>query len=242
MNIILCGYHWTGCKALDLLDKQGHNIFVFTHESPYYVPSLSALCIDRNIPFSYENISKAKLPFVPDVICSVYYRYIISTKVISCCDGKIFNLHPSILPKYRGCSSVTWAIINNEQETGFSYHYIDSGCDTGNIILQKPIKIENWDTQLSLFNRVMFHSMLFFDKALEMVVSGFEGIQQTGDSSFYKRGCPYNGVINGNWEIAYIERFIRAMYNPPYPPAIFNGKEIRTLEDYLSVGSIKTND
>ena len=86
----------------------------------------------------------------------------IKQDVIDIVNGKIFNLHPALLPKYRGCSSVTWAMINGEKECGFTYHYIDKGCDTGKIILQKAIKIEDFDTQLTLYNRVMFESMDYF--------------------------------------------------------------------------------
>ena len=77
MKIILCGYHWTGCKALQLLLKMGHEVFVYTHENPYHIPSLVDLCEEKDVSYSLGNISKSKLPFEPDVICSIFYRYII---------------------------------------------------------------------------------------------------------------------------------------------------------------------
>jgi len=195
MKVILCGYHWTGCKALDLLLDKGHEVFVYTHESPYHIPSVKDMCIKRNISFSTGNISESDLPFIPDVICSIYYRYIIKKKIIDSCNGKIFNLHPSLLPKYRGCSSLTWAIINGESEAGFSYHYVDEGCDTGNILLQERIKIEEWDTQETLYNKVLFAAMDCFYEAFKMVASGTPGYPQTGEVSYFKRGCPFNGEI-----------------------------------------------
>lgn len=136
MKVILCGYHWTGCKALEILRKSNHDLYVFTHESPYNIPSLADYCKKIHIPFSLENISKAELPFMPDVICSISYRYIIKRHIIDSCKGKIFNLHPSLLPKYRGCSSLTWSMINGEKNVGYTYHYIDAGTDTGDIIIQ----------------------------------------------------------------------------------------------------------
>lgn len=233
MNIILCGYHWTGCKALDLLLSENHNVFVYTHEAPYHVPSLVNLCKKRNIPYSTENISKAVFPFEPDVICSIYYRYIIKKPAIDACRGRIFNLHPALLPKYRGCSSLTWALINGEAEVGYTYHYIDEGCDTGNILCQKRLKVEDWDTQLSLYNRAMFYAMEDFLAVINMVAKGESGTSQVGDPTYYPRGCPHDGEINEAWSLEYIERFIRAMYYPPYKPATFKGKEIYTLDDYL---------
>ncbi len=235
MKVILCGYHWAGCEALIKLLEQKHDVFVYTHEAPNYVPSLSGLCVKKKIPFTYENISSSKLPFIPDIICSIYYRYIIKKDIIKVCNNKIFNLHPSLLPKYRGCGSLTWAIINNEVKVGFTYHYIDENCDTGNIIYQKDILIKDWDTQLSLYYRVMFESMNSFYEAFEMVISGNPGIKQVGDASYYPRKTPYDGLIDQAWSNDFIERFIRAMYHPPYAPAKFQGFDILTFQDYLNV-------
>ncbi len=235
MNVILCGYNWSGCKALDTLVAQGHEVFVFTHKNPSHIPSVIDHCQKLEVPYLLENISKARLPFNPDVICSVYYRYLIKKSVIDSCCGKIFNLHPSLLPRYRGCSSLTWAIINGESETGFSYHYIDEDFDTGSIIFQRPIKIEKWDTQQTLYLRTMFESMKYFQKAFNIVAAGIAGEPQTGESSYYSRGCPHNGEINSSWEIEYIARFIRALNFPPYPPARFAGKLIYTIEEYLDL-------
>ncbi|MFM6268534.1 MAG: formyltransferase family protein [Dolichospermum sp.] len=227
MNIILCGYHWTGCEALGLLIAQGHNVFVYTHKNPSHVPSLEKYCQKININYSLDNISKAELPFKPDVICSIYYRYIIKKHIINACNGKIFNLHPSLLPKYRGCSSLTWAMINGDKEVGFTYHYIDENCDTGNIILQESCTVKDWDTQETLYTRLMFESMKYFEQVLDLVQQGFNGqIQEEQKSSYYPRGCPYNGEINPEWDNDFKERFIRAMIYPPYPVAKFNGQDI----------------
>ena len=231
MNIILCGYHWTGCKALEILKRQGHCIFVYTHQSPYYVPGLADYCEKVGVSYSFENISSSELPFKPDLICSIYYRYIIKPNVIAACNDKIFNLHPSLLPKYRGCSSLTWAMIEGEKKAGFTYHYVDEGCDTGKVILQESIAIEEWDTQQTLYLRVMFESMKSFEKVLSLVEQGYEGEAQEGAESYFNRGCPYDGQILSEWSHEDKEVFIRAMINPPYPVAKLGDKDIYTMKD-----------
>jgi methionyl-tRNA formyltransferase len=231
MNIILCGYHWTGCKALQILNKMGHNLFVYTHESSYHIPSLSEYCNELGVSYSTKNISTSELPFEPDVICSIYYRNIIKKRIIDSCGGKIFNLHPSSLPQYKGCSSLTWALINGEEQVGFTYHYINEGCDTGNIILQETLSIEKWDTQETLYTRAMYESMKYFPKALEQVILGVEGKQQADEGSYYSRGCPHDGQIDPNWDLAYKKRFIRAMIYPPYPVAQLEGRKIFSDRD-----------
>jgi len=235
MKIILCGYHWTGCKALELLISLGHDVYVYTHKAKKMVPDLEGFCIKKQIKYSTEKISISNLPFIPDAICSIYYRYIISKDVIDAVDGKIFNLHPSLLPQYRGCSSLTWAMVNGEEESGFTFHYIDEHCDTGNILIQKVVKIEPFDTQLSLYNRVMFMAMDYFQEALRMVLKGEEGIKQEGEPSYYKRGCPMNGKINPLWSDDAKDRFMRAMFYPPYPAAEYNGKKVLTFRDLEEV-------
>lgn len=233
-KIVLCGYNWAGCKALDLLLRDKNQVFVFTHENPYYVNSLIELCKKRKVPFSTERIRFDILPFVPDVIASIYYRFVISREVIDACGGKIFNLHPSLLPRYRGCSSLTWAMINGEKTAGFTFHYITENVDGGKIILQKTVAIEDWDTQMTLYNRVMFEGMKHFTEVLQMVYRGDSGSEQKkGSRSYYKRGCPFDGKIDDQWSDEMIERFIRAMIFPPLPLAKYNDEFVKSFQDYL---------
>ncbi len=235
MKVILCGYHWTGCKALELLLEEEHEVFVYTHETQNCVADLEGLCIRKNINYSLDKIEAINLPFTPDIICSVYYRFLIPKNVIDIVKGKIFNLHPALLPKYRGCSSLTWAMINGEKKCGFTYHYIDEGCDTGNIIIQREIEIEDFDTQLTLYNRVMFESMYYFLEALHLVENGYIGKKQEGIATCYKRGCPMNGEISDLMEDEEKERFVRAMCYPPYPAARYGTYEIRSFKELRAI-------
>ena len=229
---ILCGYHWTGCKALTLLLENGYEVYVYTHKTENAIADLEGLCIKNNIEYTLDKINKNNMPFVPDIICSIYYRWIIDSEVIEAVHGRIFNLHPSLLPKYRGCSSLTWAMINGEKQVGYTYHYVDSGCDTGYIILQKEIEIEDFDTQLTLYNRVMFESMDSFLEVVDLVLKGCKGISQKGEAVYYKRGCPLDGIIVDSMDDLLKERFIRAMCYPPYPAAHYNGNEVKTFLEY----------
>ena len=70
----------------------------------------------------------------------------IKEHIINCFDGMKINLHPSLLPYYKGCFSSVWALINNEKETGITYHILTSDVDKGNILIQE--KIKNVDNDL----------------------------------------------------------------------------------------------
>lgn len=235
MKVILCGYNWIGCKALSLLLGEGHEVFVYTHENPSHINSLIEYCDKLLIPYSLKKISKKNLPFKPDIICSIFYRYIISEEIIDTVNGRIFNLHPSLLPEYKGCSSLTWAMIEGEKEVGYTYHYIDKGIDTGNIIIQNVIQIEDWDTQVTLYHRVMFEAAKSFILVLDKVLKEFEGVPQEKKGKYYGRGCPNNGEININWSQSKIENFIRAMNYPPLPFATFKGVEVKTFSDFKNL-------
>lgn len=241
MKVILCGYHWAGCEALRQLLSGGHEVIVYTHENPYHIPSLIEYCQATGTRYSLENISSAEIEFQPDVIASIYYRHIIRQPVIDLCRGKIFNLHPSLLPVYRGCSSLTWAMIDDQPSAGFSYHYIDKGCDTGDLIVQQEVPIHAFDTQATLYQRVAFSALERFHEALECVATGEPGRPQVGEPSYYPRGCPYAGEIDPTWSRERTARFIRAMINPPYPPATFEGHEIRTLEEFDAAQTLVKN-
>lgn len=233
MKIILCGYNWVGCKGLDILLNRGDEVFVFTHESPNYINDLEGLCKKRNVKYSLQKINKENLPFTPDLIVSLYYRYIITKDVIEICKNKIFNLHPSLLPKYRGCSSLTWAMIEKEDYAGYTYHYITEKVDAGNIILQKQIKIEEFDTQVTLYHRVMFEAIKDFEKIIELILKNYLGYPQEikSELKYYKRGCPYEGNIDKKWNDEMKDRFIRAMIYPPLSPAQYNGQEVYKLNE-----------
>jgi methionyl-tRNA formyltransferase len=239
MNVILCGYNWSGCKALSFLIKRRYNIYVYTTKSPFFLADLEQMCIDMKIPHSLEKIEYNNLPFKPDIICSIYYPFIIGLDIIKYTNYKIFNLHPSLLPRYKGCSSLTWAMINGESEIGYTYHYINEKVDEGNIILQKKMNIESWDLQSTIYNRVMFEALCDFETVFDLVLISYPGFNQTLGGEYYKRGCPYNGEIDDSWDESMVKRFIRAMIYPPLLPAKYKDTQILKFQDYLYIKNKK---
>ncbi len=234
-KILLCGYDWAGCKALELLNKNKNQIYVYTHPDRPHDPSLWQYASELKIPYTFEKVQEANLPFKPDLICSVYYRYIIEEAVIAKCKGKIFNLHPSLLPMYRGASSITNALINGDKKIGYTFHYIDKNIDTGKIIFQDALEVSDYETQLNIYQKVMFTAMQHFNEVVDQVIDGFIGIEQLGKSSYYNRGVPNEGQINPMWNKEKVKNYIRAMKHPPYKLAQFNDQEISNIEEFNSL-------
>ena len=85
--------------------------------------------------------------------------------------GKILNIHPSLLPKYKGLNTHLRAINNNEKLTGCTVHYVSSKLDSGKIILQKEVRIFKNDTSRKLAKRVLKQEHLLYPKALKKVLA-----------------------------------------------------------------------
>ncbi|GHU60925.1 hypothetical protein FACS1894121_1710 [Bacteroidia bacterium] len=79
----------------------------------------------------------------PDFLITAHFEKLIKKELINIPSVGCLNLHPSLLPHYRGMSPQHWPIINGEKETGVTVHYIDEGIDTGNILLQEKIKLND---------------------------------------------------------------------------------------------------
>lgn len=177
--------------------------------------------------------------FKPDLLLSLHFRSRLPDAVINAARCGAVNLHPSLLPKYRGTNSVPWAIINGEHETGFTYHYMESKFDTGRIILQEKLAVFSNETAFSLFHRQICCALTRLPEVVELALGGFPGVAQTGDASYFSRRLPFEGFIDPTWDRPRKERFIRAMYFPPFPGAklLVNGEEkpVNSLEDVDSL-------
>ena len=231
MKVILCGHQWAACEALRQLITKKHRVYVYTHVNQYFQPSLINLCKKNKIKYTTKKNSILNLPFNPDMICSIFYKYKVPQEVLNISKGKALNLHPSLLPKYRGSSSSAWAILNNEKFVGFTYHYMNSKFDNGRIILQKKIKMNNFDLNFTLFYRIMFESMKYFLTAIQNVKRKIKGKKQVGKFSYFFKGPPFKGKINPKWSFSKKERFIRSMIFPSMPPATLNKRKIRRIEE-----------
>ena len=97
------------------------------------------------------SLKKEKIKF----ICLAGFMKILSNKFIKRFDGKIINIHPSLLPKYKGLNTHIRAIKNKDKLSGCTVHYVTTKLDSGKIILQKKIKISAKDNSKTLAKKVL---------------------------------------------------------------------------------------
>ena len=106
-----------------------------------------------------------------NLICLAGFMKILSKKIINKYRGRILNIHPSLLPKYKGLNTHKRVLKNNEKFTGCTVHLVNSKLDTGKIILQKKIKILKKDDENSLSERVLKIENLIYPKAVKKFIS-----------------------------------------------------------------------
>ena len=96
---------------------------------------------------------------------------ILSKSFIKNFKGKILNIHPSLLPKYKGLNTHQRAISNCEKYSGCTVHFVNSRLDSGKIILQKRVKISKFDTAKSLAKKILIQEHKLYPKAIKKVFS-----------------------------------------------------------------------
>ena len=100
------------------------------------------------------------------MICLAGFMKILSKNFISKFKGKILNIHPSLLPKYKGLNTHQRALNNKEKYSGCTVHFVNSGMDSGQIILQKKVKISKNETKNSLAKKVLVQEHKLYPKAI----------------------------------------------------------------------------
>ena len=110
-------------------------------------------------------LSKKKIRF----ICLAGFMKILSKKFIKKFSGKIVNIHPSLLPKYKGLNTHQKALKNNDKYSGCTVHYVTDKVDSGKIILQKKVKIKRKDSLNTLTKKVLLEEHKLYPKAISKV-------------------------------------------------------------------------
>jgi|TARA_B100001013_G_scaffold328194_1_gene241796 formyltetrahydrofolate-dependent phosphoribosylglycinamide formyltransferase len=110
-------------------------------------------------------LNKKKINF----ICLAGFMKVLSKKFISKFPGKIINIHPSLLPKYKGLNTHLRVLQNNEKFSGCTVHHVNKHIDAGEIIMQKKIKISKNETVNSLSKKILMEEHKLYPKAISKV-------------------------------------------------------------------------
>ena len=121
--------------------------------------------------FKKKNLSENKLLSILkhkniELICLAGFMKILSKNFIKKFNGKILNIHPSLLPKYKGLNTHKRVLCNNEKYSGCTVHFVNSRLDSGKIILQKKVKIAKNETETSLAKKILVQEHKLYPKAI----------------------------------------------------------------------------
>ncbi len=203
---------------------------------------------ENNIPYFAGNPRNNKgfnfiKNFSIDIIASINYLFLIEEDIINHPNKLSFNIHGSLLPKYRGRTPHVWAIINDEKEAGITAHVIDAGCDTGDIIHQIKIPILPDDTGANMLEKYAQAYFPLVKKVLRDIECNQLKLTEQDESlaTYFGKRTPLDGAINWNWDRKRIKNWIRALADP-YPGAFTFYKGQKIVIDKVSFSDLKVND
>ncbi|MBN1669595.1 MAG: bifunctional UDP-4-amino-4-deoxy-L-arabinose formyltransferase/UDP-glucuronic acid oxidase ArnA [Kiritimatiellae bacterium] len=231
MRAVVFAYHNVGCAGIEALLRHGIEVAaVFTHtDSPnenIWFESVAELAASRGIPvYAPEEVNHplwvAKIrALAPDIAFSFYYRHMIRPGILDLPPKGCLNLHGSLLPKYRGRCPVNWVLVNGEQETGVTLHYMTPRADDGDIVGQARVAIEEDDTARSLYGKIVTASAGLLDDVLPKLKRGTAPRvpQDHGQATYFGGRRPADGEIDWSKPARDVRNLVRAVTRP-YPGA-----------------------
>lgn len=263
IKIVFMGTPEFAVPSLDILFKNGYNIacVVTAPDKPQgrglklAQSEIKKYALEHNLPILQpeklkdDNFIKHLEAIAPDIIVVVAFR-ILPREVYTLAKLGSFNLHASLLPKYRGAAPINWAVINGETKTGVTTFFLDDKVDTGNIIFQEEVDIHSDETAGDLHDKLMYVGANLVLKTVRAIINNTAPKIQQSDLSaspapkIFKEHCK----IDWNNPMEKVHNLIRGL--SPYPAAfttykgkiikIYKSEKTNTKSEMLP-GSIKVN-
>jgi methionyl-tRNA formyltransferase len=230
-RIVFFGYSEVGYTCLSLLIERGDNVVaLITHEDNpsekiwFKTPAVAAK--EKGIPvFTPESVNtpewREKIAALkPDLILSVYYRHMIGTKILALPPLGAWNMHGSLLPKYRGRAPINWAVLHGESRIGMTLHRMVKSADAGAVVDQAGVELGPRDTAEQAFRKVLPCARTVLARQIGALLAGTasETPQDEAQASYFSGRKPEDGRIVWAQTSGQIFNLIRAVTDP-YPGA-----------------------
>jgi methionyl-tRNA formyltransferase len=240
-RILFFGYSEVGYACLSLLLERGdHVVALITHEDNpheniwFKTPAVAAR--EKGIPvFTPESVNTPEwreriAQLQPDLILSVYYRHMIGTKILALPRLGAWNMHGSLLPKYRGRAPINWALLHGESRLGMTLHRMVKNADAGAVVDQEGVTIGPRDTAEQAFRQVLPCARQVLARQIEPLLAGTvrETPQNEADATYFGGRKPDDGRIQWRQTSAQIFNLIRAVTDP-YPGAFTDCEGVRLM-------------
>ncbi len=228
---IVFAYHNVGVRCLSVLLAHGVDVAtVVSHEDnpneTIWFDSVAELAARHDIPVlkpedPNDPVFVATLAALqPDFLFSFYYRQMLKAPLLALPTRGAWNMHGSLLPRYRGRVPVNWAIIHGERETGATLHGMVEKPDAGGILAQQAVPILPDDTAFEVFNKVTLAAEMALNRVLPDLLAGRAVAvpQDLASGSYFGGRKAEDGRIDWRRGAREIHDLIRAVA-PPYPGA-----------------------
>ena len=230
-SAVVFAYHNVGVRCLSVLLAQEVRVsLVVTHQDnpdeTIWFDSVEKLARVHGVPvITPENPNDPAVlaqirALAPDFLFSFYYRNMLAPELLALPRRGAYNMHGSLLPKYRGRVPVNWAVIMGERETGATLHQMVEKPDAGGIVDQQAVPIGPDDTAAEVFGKVTEAAEHVLERALPGLIAGSAPItpQDLGKGSYYGGRKPEDGRIDWAKSAQQVHNLVRGVA-PPYPGA-----------------------
>lgn len=247
---VVFAYHDVGCRCLSVLLAHGVEVpLIVTHrddpgETIWFgsVRELAALhdlpAITPEDPDAQDVLARVR-EAAPDFLFSFYYRKMLGARLLALAPRGAYNLHGSLLPRYRGRAPVNWAVLHGERTTGATLHRMVDKPDAGAIVAQQAVPILPEDTAIEVFRKVTVAAEIALDSALPGLLAGTapQVEQDLARGSYFGGRRPEDGRIDWTRPAREIHDLVRAVA-PPYPGAFCDlpGGRLRVLHTLAPSG------
>jgi len=233
---VVFGYGEIGVRCLGALLDAGVDVpLVVTHrddpaERRWYA-SLFDFSTERHLPVLADpplaEIEGQLKNLRPDLIFSFYYRSMLPMPVLRTAKLGAYNMHGSLLPKYRGRAPLNWAILHGEKETGVTLHAMVEKPDAGGIVDQEAVPIGPDETAVEVFRKMTEAAETVLRRSLKKLISGKIETRpnDTSKGSYFGRRTPEDGRIDWSKSALEIHNLVRAVA-PPFPGAFAGSMKI----------------
>ncbi|MDF7679742.1 bifunctional UDP-4-amino-4-deoxy-L-arabinose formyltransferase/UDP-glucuronic acid oxidase ArnA [Enterobacteriaceae bacterium ESL0689] len=227
MKAVVFAYHDMGCAGIQSLLECGYEIVaIFTHpDNPgenQFFGSVARLAAERGIPvWAPEEVNhplwiERIREMQPDILFSFYYRHLLGEEILSLPSRGAFNLHGSLLPKYRGRAPLNWVLVNGESETGVTLHRMISQADAGDIVAQQRVAIDDDDNALALHRKLCAAASVLLAQALPAIRDNTiqPWAQDESQASWVGRRSPEDGRLDWDKPASVLHNLVRAVSDP----------------------------
>lgn len=226
-RVVMFGYSEVGYQCLELLLQRGVAVVgVFTHDDDpgeqQWFKSVAALAQRNGIPvFKPHSLrgpewQQTMRDLAPDLILSLYYRNMIPMRLLEGARLGAFNMHGSVLPRYRGRAPLNWAIIHGEDHTGVTLHVMEASADTGAIVDFERIPVGPEESVADVLPRIPPAAVSVLGRQLDALLRGTapQTPQDHSKATYFGRRTPADGQIDWSRDCRAVFNFVRAITRP----------------------------